>query len=377
MRILIVGAGISGLAFASFIKRDGTVIDIVDKAPAWPNRGFSIGFWSNARAVLQKLGLGEKFDEHAVPFHRLIIRNGDGKLLRQFNLHKFNTEVGLALVDLKRSLLHDWLYETAGKPAVRLGKSLLTLREEGNKVHVVFSDGEQQNYDLVVGADGIHSQVRTLSLNFHERYKNWRAWWMWVNGSFGESRTLSSYVEPGVIINFFNEGERTLVNLAAHANHAVWDTEAGRMERLTRLFKSESSLVPLLFEGHKDVDAMPTDLVRIKLKHWHTNRIVLIGDAAHGFEPSAGLGGSMALEDAYVLAAELLKVEEEHITAALEAYEKKRKPRVALARSLTSKMGSWGMVDSVLLRKSIDLIFPYLPESMLTRDFFKLLKEEI
>ena len=95
-----------------------------------------------------------------------------------------------------------------------------------------------------------------------------------------------------------------------HVNHSIWDREDGRVERLKELFKEESVIVPNVLNVQKSGEILPTDLSEIKMKRLYKGRVVLLGDAAHGFEPFAGIGSSMALEDSYVLAGELIKNKE-------------------------------------------------------------------
>src|SRR5215469_11200341 len=92
----------------------------------------------------------------------------------------------------------------------------------------------------------------------------------------------------------------------------MWDDPHERIERLKLLFKDEPAVVPECLSKAAAEDIFPTDLVEISLRLWHTRRVVLIGDAAHGFEPFGGLGGSMALEDAYILSSELTKMPQVH-----------------------------------------------------------------
>src|SRR5262249_3591598 len=108
--------------------------------------------------------------------------------------------------------------------------------------------------------------------------------------------------------------------------------------------------------------------------------VVLVGDAAHGFEPFGGLGGSMALEDAYVLAAELSKmsnVDRKELSGALARYQAIRKNRVREARKLTSPMQSWATIESPFWRNIVNQLAPIVPESWITRGYFAFMRHEM
>ena len=152
------------------------------------------------------------------------------------------------------------------------------------------------------------------------------------------------------------------------------------MERLKILLKEEPALCPQLLSKAVSEDILPTDLIEISLKHWHTKRVVLIGDAAHGFEPFGGLGGSMALEDAYVLAAELaktLKPDRNGLSVALQNYEVLRQRRVRQARKLTRRMQCWATIESPLWRRIVNQLAPIVPESWITKGYFAFMRHEM
>jgi 2-polyprenyl-6-methoxyphenol hydroxylase-like FAD-dependent oxidoreductase len=380
MKILIVGAGLSGLALAGFLERCGVDVVIIEKRSNWEHEGYSLGLWNNGRAILEKLGLGEIFDEREIPFQNFEVCDGDGRLLHKYNLSKFYEEFGMAYSHVRRADLHAWLLGNV-KSNVRMGISIESICELEDRVDVVFSDQKKEVFDLVVGADGVHSRVRDICFQKQvESYINWRVWYVWVSRSFSKPRTVSEYVSPGELVTVFDEGDKALVVLTAHMSHSIWDAPEKRIGRLKEIFKQEVFLVPAIFNGVKPENILPTDLVEISLKNWHTKRIVLIGDAAHGFEPFAGLGGSMALEDAYILAGELAKLSQsnrQNIAGALKSYEHIRRKRVARARKLTTRMQFWAIVQSSFVRKIINLVVPFIPQSFVTRGYFSFMRNEI
>lgn len=364
MKILIVGAGIGGLTLANFLKDSSIEFDIVDKAKDWNAHGYSIGLWNNGRNILKKLGLDNFFDTNGNRARYYQICDGKGKVLRKYDLSEFYSEYALAYTHISRDLLHTTLLEKLGKERVKMGITMDSI--------------DLEKYDLVVGADGIHSKVRERFFGTtFERFDNWRVWYTWIDAKFKQNNTVTEYIEAGEFIGVFDVGDRALAVLIAPAQHKVWDDVKGRVQRLKDLFKDEIVFSDLI-SNLKDEDIVPTDLSHVSMKNYVCDKAVLIGDAAHGFEPHAGLGASMAMEDSYVLAGELMKVSGERpLTKALHEYQGARKKRVALARKLTNRMRAWAFIKSKPLRKFVNFFVPYIPQSFFTNTYHELLREEI
>ncbi len=378
MKILIVGAGIGGLTLASFLKDSSIDFEVIDKVSSWSKQGYSLGIWNNGRRILEKLGLADEFDKAGSRIRHYRICDGKGKLLRNYDLTEFYSQYALAYTHVDRDLLHRWLIERVGEDEIHLGVKIKSVKENPDGIIVETEEGQAKKYDLVVGADGIHSQVRSLVFgDNYEKFDNWRVWYAWVDTSFKQGATVSEFIEAGEFIGVFDVGTRALVVLIAPADHSTWDDVKGRIDRLRVIFKDEV-ILSKIFEKMQDQEVVPTDLSHIKMNNWFNGRTVLMGDAAHGFEPHAGLGASMAMEDGYVLAGELLKVSAEYsLKEALQAYQNTRKKRVHTALQVTNRMRAWAFIKSKLLRKIINLIVPFVPQYFFTNKYHKLLKEEI
>lgn len=379
MKILIVGAGIGGLSLAAFLSEMGIEYEIVEKCADWKHQGYSISIWNNGRHILKKLGLADIFDRSGKRIQNYYIFDGKGKILRTYCLKDFYASYGIALTLISRGDLHDWLMSKVDSSKLTMNMSVETITQSEDKVSVVFTDGKTKEYDLVVGADGIHSRVRNLV--FEKDIigaSKWRVWYMWIDNKYRTEASVTEYIEPAEFISLFDSGDKTLAIIATLSNNTIWDDPKGRIERLKKAFKDESVLVPQIFETLKDEDINPADLIHIHLKKWVNNRVILLGDAAHGFEPYGGLGGSMALEDGYVLAGELMQVSQQYpLSKALQNYEIKRKKRVKIAWTLTHKMRVWALIRSRFLRKIINLFVPFFPEKYFVKDYNALMKEEI
>ncbi|MEK7574934.1 MAG: NAD(P)/FAD-dependent oxidoreductase [Patescibacteria group bacterium] len=378
MKILIVGAGVGGLTLAGFLKDSAIDFELIDKKADESPQGFSLGLWNNGRNILAKLGLAERFDYLGSRIRHYRVCDGKGELLKKYDLSEFYSEYGVAYTHIDRAALYKLLLDLTPLEKINFKTEISQIKQKSEKIEVAFSNGEIKEYDLVVGADGIHSQVRELAFaGSYELFDNWRVWYAWIDNTFKQNAAVTEYIEPGEFVGVFDVGSRTLAVLIAPAKHSVWDDVAGRLERLNKLFKNESVLSGFL-RNLKNEDISPTDLSHVKMKRWVNGRSVLLGDAAHGFEPHAGLGASMAMEDGYVLAGELIKVSETYsIEKALENYQKIRAKRVGIARTLTNRMRAWAFVKSRPLRKIINILIKLIPQSFFVNKYHQLLREEI
>ncbi len=379
MKILIVGGGIGGLTLAAFLEGSDVEYEIVEKASDWFHQGFLLGLWDNGRDILKKLHLEEKFDALGSRVQKYSIRDGKGRVLRDYALNEFYANYGTAITLLKRVDLHSLVLQKINPSRLTMSLSVKDIFQTEEGVSVTFTDGQTKKYDLVVGADGVHSQVRSLFFkDVIETYYNWRVWCVWIDNKFDVPASITEYLETRALAIVFRAANKTMAWFVAPTDHALWDKPEGRVQRLQELFKDETFLVPDAFTNVSDEEVLPTDLVELKLKKWTKGRVTLLGDAAHSFGPHAGIGSSMAMEDAYVLAGELMQVGEmQSLSVALANYEKKRKRRIRIAERLSKRLKFWILAKRRFFRKFVDLLIPYVPASYLTNDYNLLLREEI
>ncbi len=132
-KILIVGAGLGGLALAGFLDDCGIEYSIIEKCPEWCHEGYALGLWNNGRHILRKLGLSHWVDETEIAFQSVVICNGKGKKLRTYNLAHFYSEFGIAYSHVRRADLHQWLLGRIARP-VQMGTSLTGLEEKEDGV---------------------------------------------------------------------------------------------------------------------------------------------------------------------------------------------------------------------------------------------------
>jgi len=379
MKVLIVGAGISGLALASFLKRhSGFEIDIVDKAKDWSHLGYTIGIWDLGRNILSRLDLEKEFDRLGHEVHSFFITDKDSRhVIKLCHFEDFYNRYESAYTHISRKDLHNILLSSYGGE-VRMGIEPVNVIQKDNLVEVTFSDGNKKEYDLVVGADGLRSKIREIVFPKDAlEYTGNRAWYAWIPNKFIAKQTAMEIIGKKEICNLFDDPTGGCMVLTAPEIPKIFDAPETRMDRVKTHFKDFGYPLPEILASLKAEDLNPTDIGFVKSNNWVSGRIVLVGDAAHAMEPFAGIGASMGMEDAYVLADELSELHSpEVVNKVLKRYMERRLPRVKLARQQTRRRHWWitSRIPGVALVRKI--FARLIPVSHFTQGYRILLETE-
>lgn len=310
-KVLVVGGGIGGLCTAIALRRKGIEVDLIELKAEWTVYGVGIIQQSNVVREMAQLGVLDGYLDAAFAFEDVTINTTDGQQLVRIPGQRLAGPEYPANVGISRLALHQVLSETAVElgASVRLGLSVETLTEEGEGVDVLFTDGSPGRYDLVVGADGLYSKVR--SLLFGDKYQprfTGQSVWRYNFPRSAEIDHLASYQGPA--------GNAGLVPLADNLMYMyVTSHEPGNprmdMDSLAAEMRKRLSgfggLIGELREQISDSSQVvykPLEVVFVS-EPWYRGRVMLIGDAAHAATPHLGQGAGMAIEDAVVLGEEL------------------------------------------------------------------------
>lgn len=325
-RVLIVGGGIAGLTLAAALTRRGIHADIVEQSVEWSAGGAGLSIQPNGVRVLRELGMDEPVTQSAALIERWLFADQAGELLFDIDLRELWGEVG-PFLGITRAALQAALVSAVRSP-VRMGTSITELRQSPESVSVRFTDGSMDEFDLVVGADGIHSTVRQLLFGAVVPVSTGQVSW----------RSVAPYALPGAPSVQFWLGDKCFFGLCTvgsgstygfgYANSVPgYDPVDGRLARLRERFAEfGTSVQDYLALVASDGSIHCSTIATVEHQTWYDGRVVLIGDAAHASSPMMGQGGSMAMEDAAVLA-ELLAAESE-VEAALSGFVTRRAPRV-------------------------------------------------
>ena len=326
LRILVVGAGIAGLGAARALRQRGLAADVVEREPAWTHTGAGIYLPGNAARAMRALGLELAVAQRGTLITHQRLCDHRGRLLADIDLAALWGDVGPCLA-LHRADLHEILASEDDTVTARMGLPVQRLSQQDDAVTVEFGDGTSDLYDLVIGADGIHSTVRRLTLDSGAARPVGQLAWRFVTECPPEVTTWT--VLLGRDVTFL------AVPIGRGRVYCYCDTPTERTPRLQGA-DVKGSLADLLAEFAAPVpailDALGPDgevhvspIEEVKLDGWSRGSVLLIGDAAHATSPNMAEGAAMALEDGLVLADCLAS--ESDITQAVTRFQTRRRPR--------------------------------------------------
>lgn len=342
--VLIIGGGIGGLAAAIGLQAVGIDVEVYEQAQELREVGAGLTVWQNGLAALECLGGHDAAVRAGATITRNDVRTPEGSLLRRTHLPDVaptGSELP-ALICLHRAELQTILRDRVGDGVVHLDHECVGVEDDGGAVTARFSDGSEVSGSLLVGADGIHSVVRS-SLHGETEPR--------VSG-VGVWRAITRFDQPiatgETISQTFGKGQR-FVAVPLGDGRVYWVvTErvqqgserptADSKERLARRLADWHEPVPALIEATPQAALIWDEAVdREPLDEWGRGRITLLGDAAHLALPFVGQGASQALEDAVWLTRQLDS--QPDATAALRAYEAHRRDRTAMIVRSARRIG--------------------------------------
>ncbi len=364
MRILIVGAGIGGMTLAALLRQRGVRVTLIERAPNFDHAGYMLGLWPMGSRVLHGLSLYERFAAESIPGNSYEVRDNHGELVKHWSMAPINERFGPNL-SCTRPQLIKLLHEGLGDADLRFGAELEGLTHNGEEVEATFGDGSHGVYDLVVGADGLHSCVRGLEFGeqpyLHTHWHtHWGGWVWWADLDSAPAETYVEHWGAGRFMGGYPTRNGVGVFAAAPIGDGFEQPGPGRRQRMLDRFAGMGELVDAW------LDAMPDDnaklffwsLSDVRSSAWTRGRVVLLGDAAAAFLPTAGIGASMAMESAAVLADELSRTNAHFVERALSLYVKRRKDRVEriqddsrrLARTMFIKSASIAYIRNLVTK---------------------------
>ena len=335
-RVLISGASFAGPALAFWLHRYGFAVTIVERAAALRSGGYPIDVRGTAIDVAERMGLLPGLRGAHIGSKRLTFIDGEGRALAEIGPEMMT---GGRDVEVPRGVLTKMLVDLTRDDVIyRFGTSIEHLVDRGEEVEVTFSDGGRASFDVVIGADGLHSNTRALVFGPESQFEYpigfCFAGFLTPN-TLGLSREAVCYNVPGRVAVLYAVGERpeTVHAFLAFAHPRLSEQEARDHDRQRRLtaeaFADGGWKTPELVEAMLAADDFYFDTVQqIRMPCWSRGRVALVGDAAHAPSFLTGQGTSLALVGAYVLAGELAS-HADH-TAAFAAYDRKLRPFVEL-----------------------------------------------
>jgi FAD-dependent urate hydroxylase len=336
-RVLIVGGGIAGLALAPILARTGDEVEVVERERAWRPAGTGIYLPGNAARALRAFGLEAQVASRAVAIAHQRFYDHHGRLLCEVDVAELWAAVGPCLA-VHRAELHALLREAAGEVPIRIGLAVERVAQRDGAVTVGFGDGTSGTYDLVVGADGIHSAVRRLTFEPTAVPRPvGQVGWRFLAPRPAEVTTWSVMLgRRTTLLTLPLDGDRVYCYCDVVSPRGHDTSEGGSAERLRQIFSEFADPAAELLDSlGAAADIHVSTIEEVALDSWAREHVVLIGDAAHATSPNMAQGAAMALEDALVLTDCLQRIPA--IPDAIAAFEARRRPRTDWVRAQTHR----------------------------------------
>lgn len=358
-RVLISGASIAGPALAYWLDRYGFEVTVVEQAPTVRRGGYAIDIRGTARDVVDRMGLLPRLRRAHVDTRRITFVDAAGETIGALQPEQVTGgEAGLDL-EIRRGNLADALATSLPERVEFLfDDSIATLDDDGDAVHVVLDSGTRRAFDLVIGADGLHSNTRRLVFGpeepFH-RYLGQVFAGFTLPNEFGLAHEGVIWNEPGRgAVLYAVESSASVHGFLTFTHEApppgLFRDPEGLRELIATRFPEQVWHLPRLVEAVREADDLFFDTVsQIHMPAWSHGRVALTGDAAHATSFLSGQGSSVSLVGAYVLAGELAV--HAHHTDAFAAYERRMRPFAERNQALAS---SGGTVVTPTTREELD-----------------------
>ncbi|MBN9684633.1 MULTISPECIES: FAD-dependent monooxygenase [unclassified Corallococcus] len=375
--VLIAGAGIGGLTLACALQRAGLRATVFERAEALRPVGAGIIVQMNAAVALRRIGLCDAVVAEGERAERTLILDSTGARITAVDVRSLQEELGIPMVSVHRARLQAVLRAHAGpEEAVRLGVSVTGFEDDGARVTVTLSRGERVTGDVLVGADGLRSAVRTGLLGAQPtRYSGYTSWRGVCPGAdLVEAGQCTETWGPGARFGIVPIGHGEVywyatLNAPAGAEDAPGQTLAVLQER----FAGWHAPIAKLLAATPPERVLRTDIHdRPPVRQWSRGRVTLLGDAAHPMTPNLGQGGCQAIEDGVVLA-ECLAAPGS-VEDALRAYEARRVKRANALVVRSHQVGRVAQWENGAARFVRDALFRRVPQSAARRQLWTLVQ---
>lgn len=325
MRIAISGAGVAGAALAHWLHRTGHTPTLIEQAPTFRTGGYMIDFWGVGYAVAQRMGIADQIRDAGYDVQSLRSVGSAGQIRADLGVTVFRRMIGDAFTSLPRGDLAAAIFATIDNDVETIfGDSIAAVEEHSDGVRLTFENGQPRDFDLLIGADGLHSNVRRLVFGPEpdfEHYLGCRVAACVVDGYRPRDELVYvTYNQPGrQVARFALRGDRTMFLFVYRADHN--STDLTPKQQLRNQFGDAGWECPAILAALDGVDDLYFDVVsQIRMDRWSRGRVLLIGDAAGCISLLGGEGTGLAITEAYVLAGELQRADGDY-RRAFDAYK--------------------------------------------------------
>ncbi|MCP9955651.1 FAD-dependent monooxygenase [Actinomadura madurae] len=342
--VLISGASIAGPVLAFWLSRYGYAVTVVEKSGTLRSGGYPIDVRGTALEVVRKMGILPRLRDAHVDLRRLTFLDGDGAEVVSLNPHTVTGGVAGRDLEVRRGDLTEALYGAVRDDVeFMFGDSIETLDQSDHGVDVTFRRGGSRTFDMVFGADGMHSHTREMLFGHEKQFHRYLGYCFAVftmPNTFGLSHETVMWNTPGRAAALYAVGDSDEVH--AFLNFAqpeppfdAFTNPEAQRDLVATVFADAGWEVPGMLAAMREADDLFFDGVgQIRMPRWSSGRGALVGDAAYAPSFLTGQGTSIALVGAYMLAGSLAA--RDH-AAGFAAYEHATRDFVTMNQDLVGK----------------------------------------
>lgn len=344
LKVLISGASVAGPALAYWLARYGCTPTVVERAPAPRPGGYAVDFRGAALDALERMGLLEQVKNKATNMGDITYFTGKGRKVAKVPSVALSGEL-----EILRGDLVEILYEHTRRDVEYLFDDSITgINQDESGVAVTFERAAPRRFDLVIGADGLHSTVRRLAFGEESAFSHDLGLYASVfttANHLGLDHTGHFYNVPDKVAGMYSARDNTEAKVLLYFGSEPLEYDRRDAEQQKKLvadaYTGVGWEVPELLSGIWDAPDFFFDPVRqIKMDRHFTGRVALVGDAGYCASPLSGMGTSLALVGAYVLAGELAAADGDHTTA-FARYDEELRPYIAACHKQGTDGRTW------------------------------------
>lgn len=344
MKAIICGAGISGLSAAAFLDRAGWDVVVVEQADGPRPQGYMIDFFGPGWQAAKSLGIVPRIRDLGYLVERLEYVDNRGDARATLSLAKLSQVTSGEFVSILRPDLELAIREAVPhRVDLRYGRTVVAVGQSRGSVTATLDDGSVVEADLLIGADGIHSVIRELVFGPEEEFLHYLGFQVgaysfrdWdVAAQIGDRFAVTDTRNEAMFFYRLPDGRITVMAVHRSEDEALPDDPQAllrsRYRNLGWICPAALRQCPKRFYYDQ--------VAQIRMPRWHTNRVVLLGDAAAAVSLLAGQGASLGMAAAFVLADELTK--RPHLGHALDSFEARIRPSVSAGQKAGVSAARW------------------------------------
>jgi 2-polyprenyl-6-methoxyphenol hydroxylase-like FAD-dependent oxidoreductase len=349
VKVAINGAGIAGPTLAYWLLQYGHEPVLIEAAGSLRRGGYIVDFWGIGYEIAERMGIIPGIRRHGYQVQEVRLVDREGHKEGGFTTDVFTRTMKGRFTSVRRSDISAAIYAAVeGRMETMFGDSIVDLSQHASGIRVVFKSGQERDFDLAIGADGLHSSVREIAFGFGQVFEKFLGYYVAAFEVSGyrprDELVYISHAEPGRQVSRFSmRDDRTLFLFVFRGEYLpgeIPEDNAGRRSVLEGVFMNTGWESGQILDALSRTQEIYFDRVsQIKMQKWSSGRVALLGDAAACVSLLAGEGTGLAIAEAYVLAGEIARSGANY-RQAFSNYEKQLMPFVQMKQASAAQFAS-------------------------------------